>query len=63
MCCLHGNERHSHTIGPPYNIDEDIESGESAVATFVANQEGFFNITTNNAFHAETDNGGAASKY
>jgi nitrous oxide reductase len=35
-------ERHSFTIGAPYNIDKDILSGESSVATFTADHEGVF---------------------
>jgi nitrous oxide reductase len=38
----HKNERHSFTIGAPYNIDKDIMSGDSAVATFTADKAGIF---------------------
>ena len=36
------DERHSFTIGPPYNVDADIAFGESAVASFIADHEGIF---------------------
>lgn len=35
-------ERHSFTIGAPYNIDKDINTGESATVTFTADHEGIF---------------------
>jgi plastocyanin len=35
-------ERHSFTIGAPYNIDKDLANGESAVATFTADHTGLF---------------------
>lgn len=35
-------ERHSFTIGAPYNIDVDLTGGESQVKTFTADQEGIF---------------------
>ena len=35
-------ERHSFTIGAPYNIDVDLTGGESQVITFTADQEGIF---------------------
>ena len=36
-------ERHSFTIGAPYNIDLDLAGGgESAVANFTADHEGIF---------------------
>ena len=34
--------RHSFTIGSPYNVDEDIAAGESAVVSFMADHEGVF---------------------
>jgi plastocyanin len=36
------SERHSFTIGAPYNVDEDIAAGESAVVSFMADHEGVF---------------------
>jgi nitrous oxide reductase len=36
------DERHSFTIGAPYNVDADIAFGESAVASFIADHEGIF---------------------
>jgi plastocyanin len=35
-------DRHSFTLGAPYNIDKDLAGGENATATFTANQEGVF---------------------
>jgi plastocyanin len=35
-------ERHSFTIGAPYNIDKDLLPGQSAVASFTADHEGIF---------------------
>ncbi len=35
-------DRHSFTLGAPYNIDMDIAEGQNATATFTANQEGVF---------------------
>jgi nitrous oxide reductase len=35
-------EKHSFTIGAPYNIDKNINTGESATATFTADHEGIF---------------------
>lgn len=35
-------ERHSFTMGAPYNIDADLTGGESTVVTFNANTEGIF---------------------
>ncbi len=36
------DERHSFTIGAPYNIDADIAFGESTVVSFLADHEGIF---------------------
>jgi hypothetical protein len=36
------DERHSFTIGAPYNVDTDIAFGESAAARFMADHEGIF---------------------
>jgi plastocyanin len=36
------DERHSFTIGTPYNVDADIAFGESAVVSFMADHEGIF---------------------
>jgi nitrous oxide reductase len=36
------DERHSFTIGAPYNVDADIAFGESDVVSFIANHEGIF---------------------
>ena len=36
------DERHSFTIGAPYNVDADIAFGESDVVSFVADREGIF---------------------
>jgi plastocyanin len=36
------DERHSFTIGAPYNVDADIAFGESDVVSFVADHEGIF---------------------
>ena len=35
-------ERHSFTIGTPYNVDADIAFGESTVVSFMADHEGIF---------------------
>lgn len=35
-------ERHSFTMGAPYNIDADMAGGESTVVTFTASSEGVF---------------------
>ena len=35
-------DRHSFTLGAPYNIDKDLAGGENATATFTANKEGVF---------------------
>jgi nitrous oxide reductase len=35
-------ERHTFTIGSPYNVDLDLAGGESDVVSFVADQEGIF---------------------
>ncbi len=35
-------QRHSFTIGAPYNIDADLAGGESQVITFTADEEGIF---------------------
>ena len=35
-------ERHSFTIGAPYNIDKDLLPGQGAVASFTADHEGIF---------------------
>ncbi len=35
-------DRHSFTLGAPYNIDVDIAGGQNATATFTANQDGVF---------------------
>ena len=36
------SERHSFTISAPYDVDEDIAAGESAVVSFMADHEGVF---------------------
>jgi plastocyanin len=36
------DERHSFTIGAPYNVDADIAFGESDVVSFMADREGIF---------------------
>src|SRR5918995_5796984 len=36
------DERHSFTIGAPYNVDADIAFGESKVVSFLADHEGIF---------------------
>jgi len=36
------DERHSFTIGAPYNVDADIAFGESDVVSFLADHEGIF---------------------
>ena len=36
------DERHSFTIGAPYNVDADIAFGESNVVSFMADHEGIF---------------------
>jgi plastocyanin len=36
------DERHSFTIGAPYNVDSDIAFGESDVVSFMADHEGIF---------------------
>jgi plastocyanin len=36
------DERHSFTIGAPYNVDADIAFGESKVVSFMADHEGIF---------------------
>ena len=36
------DERHSFTIGAPYNVDADIAFGESDVVNFMADDEGIF---------------------
>jgi nitrous oxide reductase len=36
------SERHSFTIGAPYNVDKDLIGGESAVTSFIADHEGIF---------------------
>ncbi|MGA6922714.1 MAG: hypothetical protein WBY22_07310 [Nitrososphaeraceae archaeon] len=36
------DERHSFTIGAPYNVDADIAFGESTVVSFMADHEGIF---------------------
>lgn len=36
------SERHSFTIGSPYNVDEDLAGGESGIISFIADQEGIF---------------------
>ena len=36
------DERHSFTIGAPYNVDADIAFGESDVVSFMADYEGIF---------------------
>jgi plastocyanin len=36
------DERHSFTIGAPYNVDADIAFGESEVVSFMADHEGIF---------------------
>jgi plastocyanin len=35
-------DRHSFTLGAPYNIDMDLAGGQNATATFNANKEGVF---------------------
>jgi plastocyanin len=36
------DERHSFTIGAPYNINKDLAGGENATITFTADREGVF---------------------
>jgi plastocyanin len=36
------SERHSFTIGAPYNINKDLAGGENATISFVADQKGIF---------------------
>ena len=36
------DERHSFTIGAPYNVDADIAFGENKVVSFMADNEGIF---------------------
>lgn len=36
------DERHSFTIGAPYNIDKELAGGENATITFTANHDGIF---------------------
>jgi len=36
------DERHSFTIGAPYDVDADIAFGESIVVSFMADHEGIF---------------------
>jgi plastocyanin len=36
------DERHSFTIGSPYNVDADIAFGETEVVSFMADHEGIF---------------------
>jgi hypothetical protein len=36
------DERHSFTIGPPYNINQDLAGGENSTFSFVADQTGIF---------------------
>ena len=36
------SERHSFTIGSPYNINSDLAGGENATITFVVDHEGVF---------------------
>jgi nitrous oxide reductase len=36
------DERHSYTIGAPYNVDANIAFGESDVVSFMADHEGIF---------------------
>jgi len=35
-------DRHSFTIGPPYNIDKDLAAGQHATVTFKATEDGAF---------------------
>jgi plastocyanin len=35
-------DRHSFTIGPPYNIDKDLAPGQHATVTFKATEDGAF---------------------
>ena len=35
-------DKHSFTLGAPYNIDIDLAGGQNATATFTANNEGVF---------------------
>ena len=37
-----GGDRHSFTIGGPYNIDKDLGPGENGIITFKADHEGIF---------------------
>jgi len=37
-----GGDRHSFTIGAPYNIDKDLGPGENGIITFKADHEGIF---------------------
>jgi nitrous oxide reductase len=36
------SERHTFTIGEPYNVNTDVASGEKGTVTFKADQEGLF---------------------
>jgi plastocyanin len=36
-------DRHSFTIGAPYNVNIDIAAGQNATATFVASHPGILN--------------------
>jgi plastocyanin len=36
------SERHTFTIGAPYNINKDLAGGENATITFIADHEGIF---------------------
>ena len=37
-----GGDRHSFTIGEPYNIDKDLAPGEHGITSFKADHEGIF---------------------
>ena len=37
-----GGDRHSFTIGEPYNIDKDLGPGENGIISFKADHEGIF---------------------
>ncbi len=37
-----GGDRHSFTIGEPYNIDKDLGPGENGIVSFKADHEGIF---------------------
>jgi plastocyanin len=39
---LPNGDRHSFTIGPPYNIDKDLAPGQHATVTFRATEDGAF---------------------